>query len=111
MGRPEPEPVRDEAVPRRLRVGPWRAGCSIASPYPASTVKLLVAVLVLRLVDQRRLILTQHTANQAPGAACIEGGSLPAAGDEPVRSGRVSPVRRDLPSAVKSKSSVDEERL
>lgn len=57
------------------------------SPYPASTFKLLVAVQVLRLLDQGRLTLAQRTVNQAPGAACIEGGLLPAVGAEPTISG------------------------
>ncbi len=62
---------------------PGAKGAPFMSPYPASTFKLLVAVQVLRQIDAGRLSLAQHTVNQAPGAACIEGGSLPAAGDEP----------------------------
>ena len=82
----------DDLTPKEFATTPYPAGSALVpgargvpfmSPYPASTFKLLVAVQVLRLVDARRLTLAQRTVNQAPGAACIEGGSLPAAGDEP----------------------------
>jgi CubicO group peptidase (beta-lactamase class C family) len=82
----------DDLTPQQFATTPYPAGSALVpgtrgapfmSPYPASTFKLLVAVQVLRLVDAGRLTLSQPTVNQAPGAACIEGGSLPAAGDEP----------------------------
>jgi len=82
----------DNLTPKQFATTPYPAGSALVpgargvpfmSPYPASTFKLLVAVQVLRLVDAGRLTLGQRTVNQAPGAACIEGGSLPAAGDEP----------------------------
>jgi len=82
----------DDLTPQQFATTPYPAGSALVpgargvpfmSPYPASTFTLLVAVQVLRLVDAGRLTLAQRTVNQAPGAPCIEGGSLPAAGDEP----------------------------
>ena len=82
----------DDLTPQEFATTPYPDGSALVpgahgapfmSPYPASTFKLLVAVQVLRLVDAGRLSLTQRTVNQSPGAACIEGGSLPASGDEP----------------------------
>jgi hypothetical protein len=82
----------DDLTPEQWATTPYAPGSALVpgargvpfmSPYPASTFKILVAVQVLRMVDAKRLTLGQRTVNQAPGAACIEGGSLPAAGDEP----------------------------
>jgi hypothetical protein len=78
-----PEEFATTPYPPGSALVPGTRGVPFMSPYPASTFKLLVAVQVLRLVDRGRLSLSQRTVNQSPGAACIEGGSLPTAGDEP----------------------------
>lgn len=74
---------RSTPYPAGSALVPGTNGTNFMSPYPASTFKILVAVQILRLLDQGKLTLTQKTVNQSPGAACIEGGTLPAAGDEP----------------------------
>jgi hypothetical protein len=62
---------------------PGTEGIPFMSPYPASAFKLLVAVQVLRQVDEGRLDLSRRTINLAPGAEGIEGRHLPDVGAEP----------------------------